>query len=86
MRLIDDYATAYEKMTDPIARRLLDEYMAIESLGPALRQAYLPQFRQALPDAKVLRYYQIENKINAALIYELAGGIPLINTVSEVSK
>jgi hypothetical protein len=25
-----------------------------------------------------VRYYQIENKINAALIYELAAKIPLI--------
>jgi hypothetical protein len=31
-----------------------------------------------LPEAKVLRYIQIENKIQAALIYELAANIPLV--------
>lgn len=76
--LIGDYADAYEKMTDDTAKKLLDEYMAIESLGPKLRRAYLPKFRKVLPPAKVVRYYQIENKINAVLMYELGRNIPLM--------
>jgi hypothetical protein len=31
-----------------------------------------------LPEVKVVRYYQIENKINAVLMYELAANIPLM--------
>ena len=80
MKMIYDYAEAYEQMTDDTAKNLLDEYMTIESLGLKLRQAYLPKFREGLPDVKVVRYYQIENKIDAALIYGLAGKIPLIKT------
>jgi hypothetical protein len=49
-------------------------------LGPKLRQAYLPKFRKVLPETKVVRYYQIENKINAVLMYELAKNIPLVKT------
>ena len=78
LRLIDNYAEAYEKMTSDTAKKLLEEYMTIENLWPKLRQTYLPRFRKALPDVKVVRYYQLENKINAALIYGLAGKIPLI--------
>jgi hypothetical protein len=78
LRLIDNYAEAYEKMTSDTAKKLLEEYMTIENLWPKLRQTYLPRFREALPDVKVVRYYQLENKINAALIYGLAGKIPLI--------
>ena len=77
-KLIKDYADAYEKMTNDTAKKLLDEYMTIESLGPKLRQAYLPKFRKVLPEVKVVRYYQIENKIQAVLIYELAANIPLM--------
>jgi hypothetical protein len=80
MKLIYDYAEAYEQMTDDTAKNLLDEYMTIEGLGLKLRQTYLPKFREGLPDVKVLRYYQIENKIDAALIYGLAAKIPLIKT------
>jgi len=76
-RLITDYANAQEKMTNESARTLLDEYMTIESLGLMLRQVYLPEFRKVLPEVKVARYYQIENKIQAALLYELARNIPL---------
>jgi hypothetical protein len=47
-------------------------------LGVKLRKTYLPKFRQALPEKKAARYYQIENKINAALNYELAANIPLM--------
>ena len=80
MIMINDYAEAYEQMTDETAKSLLDEYMTTESLGLKLRQTYLPKFREGLPDVKVVRYYQIENKINAALIYGLAAKIPLIKT------
>jgi len=78
VKLIKDFADAYEKMTDETAKKLMDEYMAIEALGPKLRQAYLPKFRKVLPETKVVRYYQIENKIQAVLLYELASNIPLV--------
>jgi len=77
-KLITDYADAYEKMTTDTAKKLLDELMSIEAMGPKLRQTYLPKFRKVLPETKVVRYYQIENKINAALMYELASKIPLL--------
>ncbi len=79
-KMINDYAEAYKKMTDDAAKKLLDEYMTIEALGLKLRQAYLPKFRAVLPEVKVVRYYQIENKIQAALVYELASSIPLVQT------
>ncbi len=80
LNLIKDYAAAYEKMTNSTAKKLLDESMTIESLRVKLGATYLPKFRKALSDIKAVRYYQIENKINAALYYELAATIPLIKT------
>ena len=78
VKLINDFADAYEKLSNDTAKKLLDEYMTIEVLGLKLRQTYLPKFRTVLPEAKVVRYYQIENKIQAALMYELAANIPLM--------
>ena len=80
VKMIKDYGDAYEKMTDDTAKKLLDEYMTIDTLGLKLRQAYLPKFRSVLPESKVARYYQIENKIQAALMYGLAENIPLVKT------
>ncbi len=78
IRMIKEYADAYEKMTDATANRLLDELLAIETLGLKLRKAYLSEFRKVLPVVKVVRYQQIENKIHAALLYQLAQEIPLV--------
>jgi len=77
IKLIKDYAEKYGAMSDEAARKLIDEYMAIETERLKLRQSYLPRFRQVLPEQKVLRYYQVENKIKAVVDYELAAGIPL---------
>ncbi len=77
-KMISDYAGTYETMTNDTARKLLDEYMNLEMLGLKLRQAYLPEFRKVLPEMKVVRYIQIENKIQAGLMYELAQSIPLM--------
>jgi len=76
--LIKSYSDSYEAMTNERAKKLMDEYMTIESSGSKLRQSYVSKFRKVLPEVKVVRYYQIENKIQAALMYELASQIPLI--------
>jgi hypothetical protein len=78
VKLIKDYADAYENMSNDTAKKLVDELMNIETLGLKLRQTYLPEFRKVLPEVKVARYYQIENKIHAGLMYELAENIPLV--------
>ncbi len=82
-RLIDDYAAAYATMTDDTAKTLLDEFLTIEALGLKLRETYLPELLKVLPAVKVVRYIQIENKINAALMYELGSQIPLIKDASK---
>jgi len=79
-KLITDYAAAYDTMTNTTAKKLLDESITIETLRLKLNRAYLAKFRTVLPDVKVARYYQIENKINAALYYEFAAKIPLVKT------
>jgi hypothetical protein len=79
-KLIQDYADAYANMSDPAAKKLLDESLAIDEVGLKLRQAYLPKFRQVLPEVKVARYFQLENKIQAALYYGLAAEIPLVKS------
>jgi hypothetical protein len=76
-KLIKDYADVYRNVNDANAKRLLGEYIKIETLRLKLHKAYLPKFSKVLPAAKVVRYYQIENKVNAALEYELASRIPL---------
>lgn len=76
--LIDEFAANFGAMTDDMAKKLLDESLSIDSGNLKLRQSYLAKFRDVLPDTKVARYYQLENKIEAVLRYEQAKRIPLV--------
>jgi hypothetical protein len=76
--LISGYAEAYDNMTNSKAKKLLDDFVAIETLRLKLVKAYIPKFQKVLSSTKVARYVQIENKINAGLYYEFAARIPLI--------
>ena len=78
IKLIQDYAKNYETMSDEVAKSLLAEYMAIEGEYLKLRQSFLPVFRKVLSEKRVVRYYQIENKIKAIMDYDLARQIPLM--------
>ena len=77
-KLIQDYAAGLKGMTNDVAGKLLDEAIAIERDRAALFATYRPKFSAVLPATKVARYYQIENKIRAAVNYELADKIPLV--------
>ena len=77
-KLINDYTEAYKDMSDEKATALLNELIKIEALGAKVKQAYLPKFQKVLPVKKVVRYYQLENKIQMTLYYELARQIPLV--------
>jgi hypothetical protein len=74
------YADAYNKnaLTDDLANRLTTEALAIDQDEIAMRKTYATRLSAVLPGKKVARYLQIENKIRAAIRYELAAGIPLV--------
>jgi len=74
------YADAYNKgpVTNETAKKLLDEAVAIDDAEAKLKSATVPKVMAVLPATKAARYVQIENKIRAALRYELAAGIPLV--------
>jgi hypothetical protein len=78
IKLIKEYANNYQMMSDQTAKKLMDEYLAIEAARLKLRQAYVPRFRKVLRERQVARYYQLENKIQAAVSYDLAAEIPLV--------
>ena len=74
------YADAYNKgpVADDTAKKLLDEAMAIDDAELQLKKSATPKVMAALPATKAVRYIQIENKIRAAIRYELAANIPLV--------
>lgn len=77
IKLLQDYVHDYGAMTDASAKGMVDSFLKIEKDRIGLMTSYRPKFQKVLPEVKVARYYQIENKIRAVVNYELASEIPL---------
>jgi hypothetical protein len=76
--IIEDYSKNFATMSDENAAQLLARYLAVEQERADLRQKYLAPFSAVLRGRKVARLYQIENKMDAIVRYELAREIPVV--------
>jgi hypothetical protein len=76
--LIKDYAAHYDNLSDEKAKQLLDESLATDTEMMKVKKAYVSKFAAVIPMKKVARYYQMENKIQAVLRFDLAQAIPLV--------
>lgn len=75
--LLSDFRDNFEFLTDEKANQLLDESLKIEQDTLKLKKKHLRQFNKVLPAKKVARYYQIENKIDTIIDFDLAQIVPL---------
>ena len=78
LKVITDYAANYNTMTNEMARDLADASLDWESDTLKLKKKYVKKFRKVLPDIKVVRYFQLENKLDAIINFDLASQIPLM--------
>ena len=76
--VIRDYTESFGTTTDQQALDLVDRYLAVDRDRAELRRSFLEPISQALPGRKVMRFYQIENKMDAVVRYELASAIPVV--------
>jgi hypothetical protein len=77
-QVIEEYALNYNKLTDAKALDLVHRYLSAEEARTKVRSSYLRDFTKVLPGLKVARFYQIENKLDAVVRYEMAAQIPLV--------
>jgi hypothetical protein len=76
--LIGDLGENYDDMPDSVAQDIIYGYTELQQNRLGLLRSYLPKFAAVLPPKKLVRYYQIETKIRAAVDAEIAERIPLI--------
>ncbi len=79
-KVIVEYAEADQKgaVTNELAAKLINESIKIEQDEAAARKKLAGKLTNALPGKVAARYLQIESKIRAAIRYELAADIPLV--------
>ena len=81
--LIEDYKANYATLSNEKALQLSQDYLAAEADRLKVRRAYIDEFAKVVPGLTVARFYQIENKIDAVLRYDLAATIPVVQQASD---
>jgi hypothetical protein len=76
--VIVDYAEHMNAMTEARAKQLLDQSFAVEKETIKVKERYVRQFRKFLPQTKVVRLMQVENRMDSMIDLKLAEGIPLM--------
>jgi polyhydroxyalkanoate synthesis regulator phasin len=77
VKVISEFVSAGASLSDEQSNRLLDEYLDIKTKEVAVKKKHVGIFRKLLPPAKVTRFFQLENKLDAVVNYDLAESIPL---------
>lgn len=78
VKVIQDYTASFHDLSDEKAMKLADDWLSAEGDRVKMRRTYLAEFAKVLPGRKVVRFYQIENKMDAVLRYDLAAEIPVV--------
>ena len=75
--LLELYASNYESMTDEAAKKILKDWFSLQDDEIALTRKYAKQLEKVLPPAKVIRFVQVENKLDTLLQMKAVANIPL---------
>ena len=78
LAIVDDYSKSFHDLSNDKAAKLMEDYLAAEAERVQVRRTYLPEFLKILPGRTVARFYQIDNKMDAVLRYDLAAAIPVV--------
>ena len=78
LKVITDFAANADNLTDDIAKQMLKDFFKFEKEQAKVKKKHASNFKKVIPEAKVARFYQIENKLDAIINFALAMQVPLI--------
>jgi len=78
IELLETMTKSADAMDDRTAQGLLKEYLFLKQQEWELKARWRSKFESAIPPAKVLRFYQIENTIDTTVASEVSGMTPLV--------
>jgi hypothetical protein len=77
--VVDEYTASFATLSNERALQLVDAYLAADAERVKIRQSYVAEFAKVLPGRTVARFYQLENKMDAVIRFDLAAAIPVID-------
>jgi len=75
--LVLEFTENLNSLTEDRSRSMIGEYLSLREEEFELKQKYLPRFSGVLTAKQVLRYFQIENKLDSAINFALTKAVPL---------
>ena len=81
--IIGDYLKRYRAgdVSEDYAQDLLDQGLDVKQDLLKVQKRFLKRFRKSLPVRKLVRFYQLENKMDAEIDAQLAIVVPLMDPV-----
>lgn len=76
--IVQDYIASFRDLSNDKGLQLMGDYLAAEADRIKVRQTYLPEFAKVVSGRTAARFYQIENKMDAVIRYDLAATIPVV--------
>ena len=73
-----DYANVYPNVSEQRAQEMLKEYSSLEQKLASQRAWYLKRARKVLPATQVLRWAQLESRMDLVLRLQMASALPLM--------
>ena len=73
-----DFIEDPDSFTDEKSRDVLDELIELEAARIEVAQSFVDRFGSVIPQRKVFRFYQLENKLDLLIQSELSKAIPLV--------
>jgi hypothetical protein len=80
--VVQDYSASFKGLSNDKAVKLVDEYLTIEADRVKVRRTYVDELAKILPGRTVARFFQLENKMDAVIRYDLAATIPVVEEES----
>jgi len=77
VELLGYFEEANDVFTDDEGNRIVTEALRIEIKRQELKQEFFEKFSLVLPGSKLIRYYQIESKLDAVKRYFWTSGVQL---------
>lgn len=83
MKVIQEFTNYFDKMTDKRADKIWTDFLRFQKELLDIQKEYYDKFKEILPAAKAVRYFQMENKIEMIVNAKIADIIPLMEEQSK---
>jgi hypothetical protein len=83
--LIKQYAAQYNTLTDADAKTMGDQELAFEAQRINVKKDYYKKFLKVLPAVTVLRFFQLDHRMDLIIDVGIASQLPPLQPTSAVT-